>query len=813
MKLMVRTPAIVFILVCCMYSGICFAQTANLIGMANSQKKNMNRVSFVFDRTPEVEIDASGQRVRVYFINTAIADSFEKISENELFPPLMRVKTDEQGRDVFADLYFRDVPEFVDTSAGDGYGHLSVNVFWSRQGKRSRPAIHDQRLGRLRPIKDGSAAEMMIGSDYKGRWIEFFKEFEWSPDADLRINFSFPGLPCPLLEENRESFSESVAGLVESGLWRHVVRELEVLPQRNTEGKNADLHNFMLSACFLRLKELSRAEDVLKEVEPEYQNTPAAAWQAYMTAYSLAESGKIFQAIRIVDANRQAGLSTGGLAPWYAILEAELELAAGNNEQAIARLEQETAGSEKTRKIAGLRKADAHFRQGRQKEAFDLYSGLASDFALLQKYPSSLANWAMLLHRLGDYDRAYKYCFLLSETLGDKHPEKRHLADYWAAIARLSSGKTDLARLMLWEIDEKAAGSEAGFRAWLKLIDLDILEAEAPDFKNLVHDYRLISEEAATRQVREEAFFKQILAYHLAGKNFSAVKFLGRFFDDYWAGALQPEARALFVEIFPGVVDGLTEQGKFFEALTLVTKHRDLLAQAGITYGFLHNLAESYEKAGFSEQAAETYLYILDFEEDDRHAQSVYLPLVRIYHEMDNFGRVKRYATEYLNSYPEGQDRTGVLYFYADALARKGETDEALVLLHENKRPRTARLDYLTGSLFFEQKRWEQAWNYLSRAAEAGFETEENKMNFKRAEAGFHLGKWEKVAPVYRDLLDVPEYRGQAGYRLVEAYSNLGEKSRALNIYRELAEMEIEDRWLELASQTAETENRINRGQ
>ncbi|MFO7930286.1 MAG: bacterial transcriptional activator domain-containing protein [Desulfosalsimonas sp.] len=807
MKAAVGFSTIIFLWIC-FSSGVASAEKAGMIGMENSRGQNVNRVSFVFDQIPEVEISTSGQRVRVVFINTEISESFEDLPDNDLYSPLRRIKTDMKGSDSIVDLYFRDVPEFVDTSTGDQYGRISVNVFWDHGG--GRPAIHDQKFGRLRPIMEGVFAERVIDSDYKGRWEDFFQDFEWPPELDMPIEFSFPGIPGPLVEENQDFFPQEVSEAAESGLWGEAEKILKNLIRDETgDAEKSDYLNLLLAEMLLRQEQEEKALEKLKNVDSGTEGAGPEAWKAYYKAYALAESEKYFQAARILEKNREKSAGNQGLAPWYALFEAELELSSGSIEQAIARLESDEARSEKTRDASALRRADGHFKKGRHDQAFELYSEAASDLALMQSYPASLANWSMLLYRRQEFDKAHRYCYLLSETLAGRQPELRRLADYWAAMASLRSGNLDRARLALWEIDEKAAGTEAGFRAWLELIDLDVMESHEPDYENLVHEYDLIIEESDSRQVREEAFFKKILAYHLSGDDFSAVKFLGRFFDDYWGGQLQDEGRALFVEIFPGVIDGLVEQEAFFEALALVSKHRDLLAQAGITYDFLHDLAESYTEAGFLEQAAETYLYILDFEKQEEKRQEVFVPLVEVYHELENFQRVERYAADYLDDYPEGSHRAEMLYFYAHALIEKGELDKASGLLHENKRPRTARLDYLAGRLFFDKEQWERAWRCFSRAAKAGYKDKKDEITFKRAEAGFYMMKWEDAEPAYRRLLEADQYKGQAGFRLVQLYSDTGRESAALNLYNELAEMEIEEHWLELAGETVEIENRI----
>jgi hypothetical protein len=76
----------------------------------------------------------------------------------------------------------------------------------------------------------------------------------------------------------------------------------------------------------------------------------------------------------------------------------------------------------------------------------------------------------------------------------------------------------------------------------------------------------------------------------------------------------------------------------------------------------------------------------------------------------------------------------------------------------------------------------------------------------KRAEAFFFTQKWQNAIPLYESLLDKPLFMGQAGYRLILIFYELGQNKRALKLYNQLAETEIEKQWLKLA-----TRNHSNR--
>lgn len=795
--------ALILIWVC---NSTALAAPAKLREMTGAQTEDMSRFSFVFDQMiPEFEVKQSGQRVQVVLQQTRFGASFQKISDNAVSAPLVRVETRESEGKSVVELYFQDIPEFVDVAADARHERFTVNVFWDRKRMKSRPAILDRKIGRLKPIRDGTVAEKVITSEYSGRWIDFFRDFEWPPNIEIPIHFTFPAGPGPMIKENRAFFPEKLQEPAKSGLWHQAEQRVAGLLEEGAGGQQADFYRLFLAECRLRQKKSQKAREVLRRIASDSDNDPIRAWKVYYEAYALALEQKNFQADRLVEQHEKSAMQVNGLKPWFSILAAEIALAMENPQKALHYLQADCRDQEECVRASVLRRADAFYEKGRFDKAFDGYANLASDLHFFRKHPCSLANWATLLYRQKQrYGRAYRYFFLLSEAIKGQLPEQQKLADFWSAMARIGAGQPQRARLMLWEIDENAAGTEPGFRAWLKLIDMDVIDNPEADFKSLIPEYKEIIERADIRQVREEAFFKQILTAHLAGNDLEAVRLLGRFFDDYWAGPLQHEARSLFVEIFPGVVQSQVKKGAFFETLTLVAKHRDLLAQARITYNFLHDLGESYRQAGFLGQAASTYLYIMDFEKKSEKKEKIFIPLIRIFHQQKNYDQVIKYASAYLEKYSRGGDRTRILYFYAHALMEKGELDKAAELLHENKRPHTPELDYLAGMLFFDRQRYELAQQYLAWAAFAKDPDLSREIRFKRAEALFSLEAGEKAAPLYEKLLATQGYKGAAGFRLVQIYTGLDQKSRALNIYRKMTEMDIKEYWLELAGAAVE---------
>lgn len=796
--------------------------------MSNSREDDRNRISFSLDRIPAYEIDISGQRVVLRLKNTRPSTGFRELPRNRMLDPLTAVRVRPLERDSVIAFFFRNVPVSTDVSVEEGPARLHLDVFWERTSLGIRPGIADERIGRLRPVATGAYAQRGISSEYEGRWIDFFEEFEWPPDIiSLPFAFSLPPHPDPLARQ----FASVLSGdLLDYGRKR-MCRLLARLPDGDPadgdpadDGAGAWAEDFpgnaavlMSVGCLLHEGETEKAISALDGYRDRTREESAHAaedafpvWETYFRSWAFAVSGKHHQAAERLASREEASRGSGDLAHWYRLLQSEIDLALGKASQARIRLEAAAHTEGHIERIYNLRTGDAFYAEGAWEKALARYAEEAADLEFMGRHPVSLANYAGALYRSGDFAAAHRYFSFFSAITAGDFPGKSALGAYWSAMALYHSGEHDRAVLRFWAIGDEKSGTDAAFRARMKLLDLDILGPANLSLEALVEGYGEIAEKGPDRQVREEAFFKKILAYHLEGESLLAVRGLGRFFNDFRAGPLQGEGAALLVALMPGVIHEMVEMEAFFPALALVGKHRTLLAQASIPYGFLYRLAESYEQSGFLDNAARTYLYILDFEKKKEKHEAVFLPLIRIYSQKERYRQVLEYASIYLADYENGNDRADVYYHYADALYQTGDLERAVRVLHEQDRPESAGLDELAGTVFYDLQQRDRAEQYYSRALRgADNEVDKGQINLRRAEMFFADNRLEEARPVYESLLDEPRFRGQAGYRLINLLLHWGEERAALNIYEALTEMDIEDYWMRLARETAQTGNAI----
>jgi hypothetical protein len=770
---------------------------AAVLGMSSQKKGSMGRISFLFDDIPEFEIQESGQRVRLRFFQTRIGQSFQKASPDEI---LVQTKILQEAGDSIVELYLHNVPVHVDVNKDARSDRMDVNISWDRTKIGIRPAILDQRLGRLQPIKGGIAAQKVIRSDYQGRWIDFFQEFEEPLTVSVPVQFSFPSFPSPLFQENADDFPDGFLQAGRRKLWGQALHSLNSAGSKAESPSRKIVYTLMRAECHLRNEAVREAVHTLREIESAAPLAGGKAWKAYFRAYAQAINGKWFVAARIAETGVQGVQKNSSLWPWYSLLQAELALMTGQPSKVLRILKTEANIPGRLSRVYVLRQAEALHALHRLDSAFELYQEVASNLALLREKPASLAAWSELLYHNSVFADAYRYFFLLFEVFQEAFPEKAALAKYGSAMARLKEGRKEEAKRMLLEVQDNFAATEGGFRSRLKLLDLQVLQERGglPDV--ILSQYREIADSGPTRNIREEAFFKQILVCHLAGQDLQAVKLLGRFFRDYWAGSLQDEAQALFIEIFPSVVETLVETGSSFEALSLVAKHRDLLAQARITYDFLSYLAQSYLQVGFYDQAVETYLYILDFEKKPSRKQSCYVPLIEVYAQQQAFEKVRRYAQRYLAQYSEGPERAKILYFYAKSLLKNNNLQSALKTLLDKTRPVSVDLDRLSAEVFWDLQKYDLVEHYLSRAAKHAQGRELREINWQRAEARFQRQQWNKAVPLYRSLLKHADFENQAKYRLVEAYFKSGQRQQALKFYEKMTEEQDTTHWRQLAA-------------
>jgi hypothetical protein len=793
----------IVILAVFVFKNICQAETAELLEISGSKHENVSHVSFLFDRIPEFEIEDSGHRIRIVLAQTRIASSFKKMLPDEL---IFQINAVENVPESVIELYLRNVPKFVDVTVDKQNVRFRINIFWNKERLAVRPAILDQRFGEVKTQADGSIAQKSVSSPYSGRWVDFFHEFEWNVDLSLPINFSFPPFPSPLIMDNAEFIPQDLLQKENVSFCDQTKKSFNDLLGDNTRVHDIGLNGLIAAECLLRQKNNKQALDILEQAGEKIYHESLKGWKLYYQAYARAIAGKYYQAANLLAGWEDRFINIEGLGSWRLMLQIELELAKENPGQVLSLLSHETTSDAYLSWLYKLRKADALYKLHQFDDAHVIYLNILDDLSLFQQHPYSLANWADVLYQKKEYLEAYRNYFYISGMLKNEFSQQRSMIDYRSAMTVLKSGDQQRARLMLMENIKKEDKSEAGLRSWLKLIDLDILSNLKPDLNHVLSNYNEIIKFGSVRKLREEAFFKKILVCHLYGDDIRAVKLLGRFFEDYWAGDLQSEAQALFLEIFPKVVEELVAKDASFLALTLVAKHRNLLSQAPITYDFLYNLAKSYSEVGFLEQTETTYLFMLDFEKNTESKEGVFLPLIQILYQQKKYEQVQKYASHYLKNYPEGAERSKVLFYYADVLFKTGDEETAISLLIDKNRPKSKELDILTGDIFFELGKYDLVEYYLSREVAEGANENKPEITLKRAEAFFFTQKWQNAIPLYESLLDEPLFRGQAGYRLILIFYELGQNKKALNLYDHLAETEIEEQWLKLATQTVKTD-------
>lgn len=805
-------------IVICLLAGLlihlikpnCAVAVAQLEEVSNTGQSGMLRISFHLDQLPEFDLDVSGQRVRMVFKKTRFSPSFKNLPQGLMLEPLVQITTQQNERASIVDMFFRNIPSNVDVTIDDQHLRLNVNIFWRSDARGARPGIMDESIGRFRPIESGAYTRRGISSEYAGRWIEFFKKFEWPADIRLPVTLSLPRYPGPFTRDIKEYFPKDAFDIS--------IREMCMLlsPAFDRDGSQSapyaqdmpsDLAVLMKTKCMLHDHQFEDALGMLDTMKTPFSQLLDAqtmiAWREYFYAFATAASGRHHKAVDLLQRSDEKASRTQALAPWYLLLQAEMDLAVKNPRQAMLRLEQQQVDPDtELGRILSLRMADALYAMHRYDDALAYYAKHSHDLPLMQRYPESIAGLADVLYRQGRFEEASRYYFLLSDAIAMSFPDQGALADYWAAMALYRADEKNRAILMLWDIEDDAKGTDAAARSRLKLLDLEILGRAEPAYEDLIEVYRDIANTGPTRQVREEAFFKHLLTYHLDNKDVDAVKYLGRFFNDFWAGDLQPEAQALLVELMPKVIDEIVGQEAFFEALSLIARHRELLAQANITYGFLYRLAESYVNAGFLDQAARTYLYIMDFEKEKEKHEKIFLPLIRIYSQQEKYPRVLEYASVYLEDYESGRDQVDIYYYYAEALYKTGDIEHGALVLTEPDRPACSRLDALAGQFFYENNNKRLAADYFSRAVMTQGSrdlVDVPQINLKRAEICFENNDLDDALSLYERLMNDTRFQGQAGYRRVQIHLNRGENRQALNIYRELVEMEVDAYWLNLA--------------
>jgi len=768
------------------------AQEHTLYRIERSREEGRTHFELIFSAVPEYEVKTSGQRLDVILRGTEMAQSLEKL---EAGGELARSLLAEKGENTIVSLVLRRPPADVEYSTGDDESVLRLRLGWREEAERSRPAMATEMGGKLTVGPRGVTLRRRVTSPYSEDWMAFFREYELPLRVDPGLAYTFPPFPELLRSRDLEALPERMLRRGEKGDWAGALKALEQAQSVNATDRQRLAARIARVDLLLRRGRTGQGRRILRNV-PDGKQYGYGGILDYLGAYAAASGGDSYLGYA---RSRDMSLSSED-APsrWKAyakLLKIETSLATGHAQRAYALASDPPDEDFPEEGIFALRRAQAAFAAGKRERGVRELRGFSR--TLLQDHPSALAQLAGYSYDNEEYGAALQFYSRLANALSDENLIA--MARFGEAMSDLRRGARVLGKVSLARIAEESGDGPAKWRAKMELLDLAVLNEDDAVPKEVAASYHTIAQRAGSRAVREEAAFKRILVAHLFGQDHTAVHWLDPFMRDFFAGELRSHARALLVDILPGVVRKLLEQEAYISAMALVQKHRESLRHARLPLDFLYDLGGAFSRLGFSNRASRVYEYMMSLAGNPDKREDVFPLLVRSYLRQEEYDRCAEYADKYLEQYPEGDHEKAMYLFLAQSLRRADKTERAADLLRSPDRPVSRKLDSLAGRLLFSMKRFGEAQRYLARATGTNWRKASPELLLLRAECLFRTGVSSQALPMYSFLKQEGYQTDQVRYRMGQIHMRRGSEEQGAKLWQRIVDRNESPLWSELA--------------
>ncbi len=746
------------------------------------------RVRLDFSALPPHRVQVSGQRVDLFLTGARASQQLSlPLEDNSIIRTLLA----QSDAELVVSLLLRRPPARAYASA-EGEGTLLLEIFWDSDGG-VRPSIAFSVSGMPAARAGAGVLQRPSLSRYAGRWEAFFDEYRVAFRPEIPLFHFLPHRP-------REAFGEiprEIEGLALADRWSQVLDTLRTSAAPSEPQKRLDL-------AFLRAEALVRTgafaqgirhlEALAHKDLPLYQQHE----RIYLLALGAALQGDPYLARLHLSAMQEP---SGPYAPHIRLLQGELALVIDRPAEALEYLQDDRIDwPSAVRAGRDLRLADALFLSGRPEEARAHYRSLLVRPELLKQNAFSLSLCAESFAAAGEHEQA---AFLYEELAKVIPPGDAHgLALFAAALSHLEAGDRSRALTFLNQLRVDYSRREAGHRAHLKMLDLDVLSGDEIRRREAEGVYGTIAAAAFRRELREEAAFKQAVVLALMQEKQRSIEHLIRFNRDFARGGLRAESGALLRELVPPRIAELIERGEDLQALVLVERTREDLLAGGMDLSFLLDVAEAAARLGLFERASRVYLYLLDGPDESQKKEGFYLPLIALAADSGQYRLAVDFARRYGQRYPGGRDAAAVLVHQLRALRALGRTEEALELLRPLRRPTSAEVELLAAEIFWEAQDFAAVAETFSAP---GIDIPPKGL-LLRAEALRRLDRPEQALPLFRTLLGHEKVGDQAAFRTAQIELSMGHRPTGLNILRHLSEEGRDPLWRRLAAEALATE-------
>lgn len=769
--------------------------------ISKSYGDNSAQLICTFNSTPEYSIHNNDKRVDLILKNT-LADS--NFTPPETDDKIVKILSLSKLGSTTISIFFRYPPQKVKVTSGQQVNTLVIDILLGDNltapdlaGKKQDKTVQQKRT------KDSS--NPANASPYTGNWKKFIKEYEAEIEINPAVQFSLVPFPAitllpPELEKNNAILSPAIREDGKRSLWNNLIPV--IIEQINAE-QDLDIRKKLTLTygdILLRAGNYNEAYKQFFLLSTQYAKEPVGILARYLLLRLQAEYADPWLAdIELKNFEPSMDKSSPAF-PWLILSRIETALATKQLDHMLTLLQRNDvsfpAGIDK---LKAMRHADYWLADKEFSKALTEYRPLEKA-GVLSENSSSLNGYCSALYHQKEFKQAAECYDRLAKD--DSINVRQHLdmISFRKVMSQFHLAPEANLLNRFAQIEMTYPNTEAGARAALKQIDIKLLTLKNWE-KQAISYYHVIAETAESRSIREEAAFKEALAYHLLDQNAECVERLMAFLKDFKSGSLHNTGLALLIDVLPGLLKEHNRNGKYIETLILARQNKSLFVNNWIDTNLLAEMAEAYRQLSLFNEASKMYRYLMEV-----HAQEnenpYYLPLIKIAYEQGDSDLVEEYAGQYSSHFPKGQDKDAVLYYRLQNLSTHNKYKEALALV-SGKNLQDPKFKLLEASLLFHLNEYAKARAILEeqRISE---KTQEQEPLFMLAECHYQLGDFESAETLFLPLQQAKSFQDQAMFRLAEIAWKKGQKDQALKLFKQIVETGNNPLWQKLARKELE---------
>lgn len=777
-------------LFCCFGTAAAAAEAPRLQRLSKQEDPLATRLQLDFSSLPKHRLKISGQRIDLFLAGASSDGSLGELPEGG---SVIGILLGMRDRELMVSFLLASPPKDVAVEQDPNLQRLTLKVSWGKAPAAARPVI-----AKSLPAPPPS-------SRYRGRWLEFFRDYQVPLQISLPLRPSLVGVPYlkyhPLGSDEAATRLRVAIDQSSQGDWAAALSALNQIDSASLQGPDQEAHLLFLAEALIRNRLFAPARPLLNNYLSRYPDSPLLARARFLLCLVLAADADPYTAAVRLD---EFALGDGWPANYQgplALLQAELALLTARPAQALQRLEQLPVQAQALETRRQLRRADALTALGRWEQALALYRQWGEQTSLWQDQPDSLARFAEALHLSGDWIGAAKrYHQLEALLLADP---LQPLASFGAARGFLRAGDLTQGLPALAIAQAEPPTREAGWRA--RLLELDRLQLSGEGAKGVAEAERYgeLAAKAPSRALAEEAAFKRLLVLALNGMPQLCVNELPGFFRRYGRGSLRNEGEALLVELLPGVLEDLLARGEDLPALVLVEQHREFLIGGGVDAAFLRRLGEVFERVGLLEKAQKVYGYLFEGMAGRSEQAGFYLPLARVHRDRRQPNLAIDMIDRYLAAYPQGEDRLALVSMKGEILYDLGKLEDAVKVL-TSVADAGEESKALLARIYWELGRFAEAERAFAQLGTGSGDPGKIQALALQAESLYRQDKGDEALVLYQQLSAEGAFADQALYRSAQIHLAAGRKGQALKFLQQLVDEGRSPRWQQLATELLE---------